>query len=369
MDEPRLALYAQRSYRPSLTIKDVPGEWCYEEGWPVARVSEEAWYPQPNESLTRDREADVVRHLDYKATVGVSNRYRCPHNAAELPTDQRTDDAYSLAFTSAPLRQDVEILGNPRAVLHVSASVPVANWIVRLCDVAPDGSSALVSKGILNGTHRNSHEHPEFLHPGQIYELHINLKVISWTFPRGHRIRLAITNADFPNLWPSPFRMTTTLHVHAEHPSRLLLPVCAPGERPVPHFRQPEPVEVEGLPWRALPVDQWQVTRDEMQQTVTVFRETRHPGSQIPSERAPISAAGFERRWCTASDVEPAKAKLVAEGERKVQRGDDTLAVQTWMSIESDETTLHLNAKRELSVNGVVKYSKSWAESIPRDGV
>ena len=47
-------------------------------------------------------------------------------------------------------------------------SAPVATAVVRLTDVAPDGTSAQVSAGILNLTHRRSDEHPEPLEPGRV---------------------------------------------------------------------------------------------------------------------------------------------------------------------------------------------------------
>ena len=38
---------------------------------------------------------------------------------------------------------------------------------MRLCDVAPDGASTLVTRGSLNLTHRDSHEHPRPLDAGR----------------------------------------------------------------------------------------------------------------------------------------------------------------------------------------------------------
>ena len=354
LEEPRLAMWVNEYYRPGLTIREIPGSWRLEEGWPVPRVREEAWYFQPDQALSRKRSADLEEDLEYKATVGTTNRYRCPHNSAELTPDQRPDDARSMSFTSAPLDSEFEILGFPLVTLYVSSTSPVATWIVRLCDVAPDGTSALVTKGLLNGTHHRSHERPEPLVPGRIYALDFDLKVVSWTFRAGHRLRVAISNADFPNLWPSPYRMTTKLLVDADHPSRIVLPVCPPERRPVPLFGPVEPGLAATSSTGPEPVDRWTVTRDELEQTVTVFRET---------SRGPA----YERRWCTASDVDPAHAKLVAEGRATADRGSQSLVVDSWLTIESDEHAFRITARRELRENGRVKYGKSWEDSIPRD--
>lgn len=304
LDEPKLALYVNHSYRPSLTIAEIPGEWRYEDGWPVAGLEQQIFYPQPDELLSRKRGQPLVRELVYKPSVGMTNRYRCPHNSAELPVDQRPDEDYSLC-------------------------------------------------------HFKSHETPEALTPGRIYALEIDLKAISWVFPRGHRIRLAIGNADFPNLWPSPFAMTTSLHVSDRHISHLILPVCtSTRSRRAPQFKPAEVPPGTGLPE---PQNKWTVTRDEMARSVTVFRETL--------KRDDNQAVTFERRWTSVSDDAPGVAKLIAEGQAQRIHGADMLTCTSKLTIESDETHFHVSAARALLVNGTVKYSKDWHDSIKRNFV
>lgn len=353
--EPKIALYVNHSYKPSLTLGDVPGHWRYETQWPPGRVRDMVLYPQPGERLLPRPSKPLERDLAYKPTVGMTNRYRCPHNSAELPVDQRPDDDFSLCFDTAPLDAELELLGFPAVELFVSATAPVATWVARLCDVAPDGTSTLVTKGILNGCHRKSHVTPEALVPGEIYRLAFDLKAISWVFPKGHRIRLAIGNADFPNLWPSPYPMTTSLHAGKGRWSRLMLPVCAKAPEKAPAFTPPP--EPPGP--RRQPVNQWTVTRDEMARSVTVFRETANPVDAAGS-------GGFERRWMTVKDDDPARTVLRAEGRAERRRGTDALAVDTAMTIASDEASFHITASRKLLVNGAVKYQAAWEDRIAR---
>jgi uncharacterized protein len=359
-EEPKVAMYVNHSYKPSLDIKDIPGEWRFEDTWPVARVKDISFVPQPDGVLAKTRGADLKRDLPYKPSVGMTNRYRCPHNQDELAIDQRADDDYSMCFDSEHLSEDLEILGHPRAELHVSSTAPIANWIVRMCDVAPDGTSTLVTKGILSGTHRTSHTDPTPLVPGQVYKLVIDLKVISWVFPKGHRIRFAVSNADFPNLWPSPYSMTTSLYVDGEHESKFFLPACPPEKRPAPSFQPPEiPAGTD----RPAPRNKWVVTRDEMAHTVTVFRETVQflgQGGQSSNIEE------MERRWCTVNDKDPAVVKIVAEGHAKLDAVSGRLICKSYMTIESDEKTFHVTVKRELYVNDVLKYGKSWEDRIQR---
>ena len=66
-----------------------------------------------------------------------------------------------------PFYDGMEILGNPEATVVLSVDQTEALLAARLCDIAPDGSSLLVSWGLLNLTHRNGHENTKTLDPGE----------------------------------------------------------------------------------------------------------------------------------------------------------------------------------------------------------
>src|SRR6185312_14669578 len=142
----------------------------------------------------------------------------------ELLSDQRPVDAYSLTYDSPVLTQDVAILGCPHAVLQVAADAPLADWFVRLLDVAPDGQVTSVTGAGINGAQRNSKKQPEDLKAGETYRLSLDLHLASWVFPKGHRVRIAISNALWPMMWPTPYNMTTTLVTGGVEPSRMVLP-------------------------------------------------------------------------------------------------------------------------------------------------
>ena len=92
------------------------------------------------------------------------------------------DEALSLLYTSPPLEQDVHVVGRPRAELHVASTATVIGFAVSLSDVAPDGTSHLVAKGMLNATRRRSLTDPEPLAPGEIYGLAIEIDTTGWVF-------------------------------------------------------------------------------------------------------------------------------------------------------------------------------------------
>ena len=85
----------------------------------------------------------------------------CPFGrGADQAGDQREDDARSLVFETPPLDEPIEILGAAIVTLEVASDRPIANLVVRLCDVHPSGESLRVSYGVLNLTHRDGHETP-----------------------------------------------------------------------------------------------------------------------------------------------------------------------------------------------------------------
>ena len=149
-----------------------------------------------------------------------------------LARDLRPDEALGPTYTSEPLDDAVEILGVPRVVLHLAVSAPVATAVVRLTDVAPDGTSAQVTAGILNLTHRRSHVDREPLVPGAVEEVIVDLRPAGYRWLPGHRIRVSVASSAWPVIWPSPHPAEFELHHGPATPSRLVLPVVPPAGGP-----------------------------------------------------------------------------------------------------------------------------------------
>jgi hypothetical protein len=114
----------------------------------------------------------------------------------------------SLVFETPPLDAPIEIFGAAILTLDVASDRPIANLVVRLCDVHPSGESLRVSYGVLNLTHRDGHEKPAPLATGERYRVRIQLNDAGSVFPAGHRVRLALSTAYWPMIWPSPERAT-----------------------------------------------------------------------------------------------------------------------------------------------------------------
>jgi len=236
MDEPKFAVYVRDWHPPGPYLEHAPGKWRYEDSWPVERTDHRRFYPQDNHTLADKPSGDTVHRLRYVPTIGLEAGGPVMW-WGDVAHDQRPTDAFSLVYDSEPLEHDTEILGMPKAKLKVAADAPRANWFVRVSDVAPDGTVTQVAGAGFNGTHRNSAREPQALVPGEEFDLEIEMHFTSWVFPAGHRIRFSVANAQWPMLWPTPYKMTTSLRLGVNSGSHVSLPVIPPGETSTPTFQ------------------------------------------------------------------------------------------------------------------------------------
>ena len=202
MEEPQLRAWMPDSISPSTHYEDRPGRWVAEEKWPPKNNESQTWYLNRN-GLNQNVDTDKPMHFPTSQTVGLNAGVWFPMGAAgEFPGDQRSADSGSLCFTSEAFYEGMEILGNPEATVMLSADQTEGLLAARLCDIAPDGSSLLVSWGLLNLTHRNGHEKPE-LGSRRKFTAKIQLNACAHALKSGHRWRLSLSSAYFPHAWPS----------------------------------------------------------------------------------------------------------------------------------------------------------------------
>jgi uncharacterized protein len=226
-DEPPIAVFMRRSTRPAPELAEMRGEWRAEPTWPAERLTATVWRP---DGVAADR-------ITVSGNVGTAAWISCAGKPPwTLPEDQREDDERSLTY-DWPLEEELEILGHPRVRLTITSPHSVAFLSVRLCDVFPDGTSALVGRGILNLTHREGHEQPRPLEVGTPTPVELELEATSWIFEAGHRVRLAFAGSDWPNTWPPPHAGTLVVE---RATVELELPVLdGPPVVPPPVFDSP----------------------------------------------------------------------------------------------------------------------------------
>ena len=157
------------------------------------------------------------------------------------PRDQRVLEQRQdvLVYTSDELERDLEAIGPVEVVLYAASTALDTDFIVRLCDVYPDGKSIFLTEGIIRARYRGSveGESVELLEPGEVAEYRIRCYPLANVFRRGHRIRLDVTSSSFPRFSRNlntgedvgtgtrlQVAHQTVLHTSA-YPSHVVLPV------------------------------------------------------------------------------------------------------------------------------------------------
>lgn len=372
MDDPPVQVYMQGYDEPRADRLETRGYWRAEADLPASAAGPREVYlgvegRLGDETGGSGAAAAAWDEYEYRATVGPTGGLWSGGVPFGLPVDQRPDEAYCLTYTTPPLDEPEEILGWPHAILHVSSTAPVMAFVARLCDVAPDGTSALVCSGVLNGTRRASLEDPQALEPGEVYELDIQLDATGWRFEPGHRIRLAVCSADFPNLWPTPYRGTNRVYRDAAHPSRLVLPTvpvragASSGALPADELAYAPGEEAEAY---ALSPDErvWDIVRDVMGQRTGLLmkqRKTSRLGAdtEVTNER-------ILDVW--ASDVDPAEVAAKGRHFRRIVRRDGEIRVDAICSVRSTVDAFHCTTDLAVTVDGLPHDQKRWVESFPR---
>jgi predicted acyl esterase len=211
MDEPALRAWMTESVKPATHHDTLPGRWVGEPLWPSPGIK--PWRLFLTDGGLREANASLTpRAVCSPQTVGKCAGDWVPFGRGhDQAGDQNEDDMRSLVFDTPPLDKPIEILGAPIVTLDLASDRPVANVVVRLCDVRPSGESLRVSYGVLNLTHRDGHEKPALLTIGERYRLRVQLNDAGSVFPSGHKVRLAISTTYWPMVWPSPEEATLTI--------------------------------------------------------------------------------------------------------------------------------------------------------------
>jgi hypothetical protein len=350
MDEPVFRAWMQDSVEPRTAYEERPGRWVAEREWPSANVEVQA-----HELGGEPRSLLGVQTCGIEAGV-----WTAEGGSADLAGDQRADDAVSLTWDLEPLNEPLEILGHPSVTLELEVDRPQALLAVRLCDVAPDGASLLVTRGLLNLTHRDSDEHPDPVEPGKRYEITVPLDVIAHAFPVGHRLRVAVSPTYWPWAWPSPEAVTLTVQG-----GRLELPVRRPRaeDADLRPFEEPEHSaalavqEVEGDPGGRYLRKEHATGKVEQIFDWALGGSVRFVDAELDSA---------DTSHCVYSIVEgdPLSAEVRFHATSDMARGSEVTS-----SMASGAEAFQIESTLDVYENGERIFTRSWSLGFPRDNV
>jgi putative CocE/NonD family hydrolase len=156
--------------------------------------------------------------------------------ADQAPLADRED---VLVYRSAPLSEDLTVVGRPEIRLWLASDRPDTDIFVRLIEESEDRPTINLSQGVVRTRYREGFDEEVMLEPGARTEFAIRLMPVGFRFVAGSRIRVDVTSSDFPAFdrnhnTGAPFHTDTELLVasqtvfhDSDHPSVLVLPVLA----------------------------------------------------------------------------------------------------------------------------------------------
>ncbi|MBO9411164.1 MULTISPECIES: CocE/NonD family hydrolase [unclassified Ruegeria] len=355
--DPDYRAYLMDGVRPQRWYTERPGRWIVEEKGATSHL------PVQTLALTKN---------GLGASGALDARIRSPQNCGmeggeycaiwlgpDMPGDQRGDDALSACFDGAVLSDDLDIVGAPRLRLRVSADKPQAQIAVRLNHVHPDGASTRITYGVLNLSHRDSHATPSALTPNVPFEIELDLDHIAYRVPKGHHLRVAISSAYWPLIWPSP--EATELHMTNGEIDIPLRP--SSGDEWV--F---EPADSE------TPRDVDTLRADSNKRRVETDMNTGETHliieddfGLITDKHHGLTHGGTATEKWSIHPEDPLSARGQCVWTQEMRRDDIHLRTVTTCEMWSDINTFYLKAKLIAYEGETEVFSKETEDSIPRE--
>ncbi|HWA67732.1 MAG TPA: CocE/NonD family hydrolase [Mycobacteriales bacterium] len=188
-------------------------------------------------------EEDVYRYDPADPVPAVIDENFYSPTVVETPLDHRfkhrRDDV--LVYTSDPVSDELAVVGHAEVQLHAATDGPDTDWFVALHDVAPNGTSMVLSDGRLRARYAEDLATPRLREPGRVYAYTIRTGAIGHVVRPGHRLRLTVTSSDFP-VWDrnlntgdaiadgTKLRVATNRVRHTpDEASSVTLPIAPPG--------------------------------------------------------------------------------------------------------------------------------------------
>ena len=338
MDEPMVRAWMTDSVKPAPYHETLPGRWVAEPSWPPPESKSHRLF-LTDDGLRPERAPLAARAVCSPQTVGKDAGSWCPFGrAADQAGDQRADDARSLVFETPPLDETIEILGAAVVTLEIASDRPIANIAARLCDVHPSAESLRVSFGVQNLTHRDGHETPQPLVPGERYQIRIQLNDAGVVFPAGHRIRLALSTTYWPMIWPAPEVATLTIFG-----GTLDLPV------------RPTQAADAALPLLPGP------------ETATPERPTVIRPGLVRIDRLGLELGTEGKFAFDITDDDPLSATAEMQRTETIQRDAWQVRIETRMRLSSTRDAFLLQASLRAWEGAREVCHREWDRSIPRD--
>jgi putative CocE/NonD family hydrolase len=336
--------------QPPFDDPPTPGYWRAEPAWP------------PADAVEVEMGLDGLSHgnLTWSGPQWVGKHAPAWDRAGRGSSDSAEDDAHSVTFETDPLQTPLEILGTPEVEVVVSSDQVVGMVAARLLVVSPEGEGHLITRGNRNLAFPEDLSSPQPVVPGTAIAVRIPLLTTSAVIPAGWRMRLALSGADFPVVWPPGQRFSLTFDPQR---ARLRLPTVPlrGDEANVSIPTPPPPPEPPGFE---------EVTRSRSGATrdgaTTIYQRHRY-SSEIQPERADLSLISDETWTVSVDDDDPASTRVRSDALLIMERPGWKVSTRGSMELTADADSFHLNIDLTALHDDRVVFTRTWVDTVPRE--
>ena len=284
---------------------------------------------------------------------------------AQMPGDQRSEDAGSLCFDGAPLIEPLDIVGTSKIDFDVSSDAASGLLAVRLCDVDENGTSTLITYGIVNLSQRDGREVCAEVEAGTSYRIQYDLNDIAHRIVKGHKLRVSVSNAMWPMAWPVADNHKLTLHLKN---CRVKLPNAnlVPSDLSRVLFTQPRVTKPGGVVEQKAGSHSRTITHDLSTGKRALTLQADFGAHLI--ETADITVTGHSQDRFEIADDNVLTAKAEYQFGMGYQREGWNVATQGQMTVTCDKDNFLLKGELKAFEDDKEIFCRSWDETIPRRG-
>jgi putative CocE/NonD family hydrolase len=357
--DPDYRAYLMDSLAPKRWFDERPGHWIAEDVWPSPNIK----------TVNLTLGADGVLGANLTAPLTVSSAQDCGSAAGEyfpfnfgdeLPDEQSSEDEKSLCFTGDPIDTDWDIVGAPSINLTMTSDQPTGLIAVRLNDVRPDGQVALITYGLLNLTHKKSHKTPAALIVGETFDVELILDQCAYRLPKGHKLRVAISNTYWPTVWPSAVAGKLTVESGS-----ISVPQRPHSEGAECSFEEPQAAS----PWNAKvrrPSDYSRETFTDEDTGDVVTEMFCDFGENEDGEHGLISGGWMREEWTIHPD-DPLSAHATQIWEHTGGRDGQMWRTMAVGEMWCDEEKFYISARLTAYENEAVVFERDYEDEVARD--
>ncbi|GAB4374006.1 MAG: CocE/NonD family hydrolase [Kiloniellaceae bacterium] len=359
-DDPQVTAYILEALRPAPKRLHDPGRWIAVERWMGAKAKTLKLFADGRLAAAGKSSGAIA--IDSPPDTGVmGGEYFALKPGGELPADQRPDDGGSAVFETEVLKEPLALLGS--AVLSATVATPAATALLaaRLVDVHPDGTATRIALGVLNLAHRGGSENPKAMPKGKGAAITLTLDACGYRLPAGHRLRLALSNAYWPQVLPTPGAAPVVLDLAG---ATLTLPLLGSHQEievaeptnpdPLPKYREHAPMATRHAVERDLTAGE---TR------YTILEDTG--AAELPNTGL-VTRQVREETW-TLPLADPDRASGVCRWTTEMRRGAWTVRSESVATLTCTAAAFEIAAEVEAFEGEESIHRKTWRKVIARE--